>query len=97
MTATDEDVEGDSEAYDCDDCEVSQYWQDLEADAANLDAWRLFHQIVGRFTIETHATGIALERLTVGLEPEAFADLLDRFAILFDVMCPPSSKEQTDT
>lgn len=55
----------------------------------NHHAWTLFHQCATRFLADTHAGGVALARLTADLSAEEFSDLLERFNLLYDVLCPP--------
>ncbi len=61
----------------------------LEGDPENLAAWAMFQKVVNRFTLDTSLVGIALERATREADPDDFADLLARFEILYDALCPP--------
>jgi hypothetical protein len=72
---------------------VAAHWRTLAADAPNDHAWRMFHQAVNRFTADTHTVHLSLERLTNGMEPDAFADLMERFEVLYDVFCPAPERK----
>jgi hypothetical protein len=75
--------------YDCATCPVAAQAAELEADAANAEAWRLFTQTITRFSSDLHLAGVMVDRMTAGMDPEDFADLMRRFGILYDVLCPP--------
>jgi hypothetical protein len=86
--ATDDELETDPEAYDCgDDCPVAAALDALWPE--NADAWRVFHQVVSRFTVEFHLGGEALRRLTGELEADAFEALLERLSLIYDLLYPP--------
>lgn len=73
---------------------MAKQWTDLATDPANFEAYRIFQQAVSRFTVDTHTAPAILGRLTEHLGPEAYADLLDRLGLLYDVLCPaPERKE----
>lgn len=95
--ASDEDVEGDPEAYPCFNpeappCEVAERLEAFLADLENARAWRIFHQVTCRFNADLQCGGAALERLTGDLDAETFADLLDRLRVLYDTLCPAAMK-----
>lgn len=93
--ASDEALDEDPDAYSdaqCEGCAVRQAIEDL--DAPNRDAWSLYRQIVTRFTVDAQVVPLALSRLTADRDPDAFAELLDRFAVLYDALSPP--KEQSE-
>jgi hypothetical protein len=80
--------------YDCGSCVVAEQWTALASDPQNADAYRIFQQTVNRFTVDTHTAATILERLTEHLGPVAYADLIDRLGLLYDVLCPaPERKE----
>jgi uncharacterized protein (UPF0276 family) len=89
MFASDEDVEADCEAYDCEACPVADALADLHDDAENERAWRLFHRAITRFSMDTGAVVVLLERLTKDLDAEEFSELMARFAIFYEAVCPP--------
>lgn len=67
---------------------------ELDADALNRKAWRLYRQCVNRLTIEGGAVGTVLEKLTADSDPEEFSELLDRFIVAFDTFNPlPEPKD----
>lgn len=94
MFATDEEVRADAEAYDCDGsrtgqtCLVADALHALYDDPLNKRAWELYRQSVSRLTVEGHALGLALEKLTADCDAEMFAELLDRLTYAFDVFNP---------
>lgn len=55
----------------------------------NARAWLIFHQTATRFLADVSAGGCALERLTADVGQEEFSDLIERLALLYDVLCPP--------
>ncbi len=91
LTATEEELEEDPEAYlGCEDCPVAQQIDGL--DAQNHDAYRLYQQVVTRFAVEAHAIPLALSRITEDLSQDEFTDLWERFGVLHDVFCPPPER-----
>lgn len=64
--------------------------------AANHEAWRLHQQIVTRFTMDAQAVGMVLLRLTAGFSRDTFAELLERFTILYDALHPPTERPTED-
>jgi hypothetical protein len=56
----------------------------------NAEAWRIFHQVVSRFTHDLQAGGEALRRLTAGVtDVDDYEDLLARLALIYDLLYPP--------
>lgn len=87
----DEDLEDDPDVCeDCNECPVA-HWIDT-LDAPNREAWRLYRQVVTRFTVDAQAIPLVLSRITADYDVDSFTELLDRFAVLHDVMCPPRSE-----
>jgi uncharacterized protein (UPF0303 family) len=72
---------------DCATCPVAEALDGLCP--SNQDAWRVYRQVVTRFAYETRSIPLVLERITADLDPDAFVDLMERFAILFEVFNPP--------
>jgi hypothetical protein len=85
--ASDEDLETESDLFNCDACPVRDALDALWPE--NAAAWALFNRIARRFVADLHAGGEALHRLTADLDAEDFADLLDRLTLIYDVVCPP--------
>lgn len=61
----------------------------LETDADATEAWGLFQRIFTRLTFDAHAVPVVLHKLAGERHPDDFADLMERFSILYDVLCPP--------
>jgi hypothetical protein len=72
---------------------VAEARADLHEDAENVAAWKMFQQVMSRFTVDTHAVSTVLERLTSDMDGRTFADLLERFAILYDALCPAPERK----
>ncbi len=87
MFATDEELETDGEQYDCETCPVADHLQGLWPE--NAEAWRIYRLLASRFLVDLHAGGAALTKLTADLDEEPFEDLMQRLAIIYDVLCPP--------
>jgi hypothetical protein len=66
---------------------------DLSTDSANAEAWRLFNQVYTRLTFDTHCASVVLTKLAGDRDPEAFAELVDRFSVLYDTLYPPPEKK----
>jgi len=88
MFVTDEDRESEPEAYDCETCPVADALYLLDADALNRKAWSLYQQTVSRFTVEGHALGVVLEKLTADCDQDEFEELLARWTFAFDTCNP---------
>lgn len=81
----------DPEAFTgCETCQVAAHIETM--DRANREAWSLYRQVVSRFTMDTQAVPVVLQRLTADLDADEFAETLARFEILYDAVCP---KRQT--
>ena len=94
---SDEEIDADPEAFTCESCPVADALADLETDPDNAAAWRLFQQTVNRFTIDAHLVAETVRRATSGLDDAAYADLMARFAIVYEAVCPPPQRETTET
>jgi len=82
-------LDADSEAYDCTACPVAEALYLLDADALNAKAWNLYLQAVSRFTVEGHALGYVLAKLTTECDADEFQELLRRWTVAFDTFNPP--------
>ncbi len=79
----------DAEAYDCDACPVADALAELDEDAENLEAWRVFHRCVTRFSVDTHTTSLLLDGELRGRDPADVPDLMSRLTLLYDILHPP--------
>jgi hypothetical protein len=88
LTASDDEIDEDPEAYsECATCPVAAELDGLCQ--SNRDIWTLYRQAVTRFAFETHSIPLVLERLTVDMDRDEFLDVMERFAILFEIFNPP--------
>ena len=88
LTASEDDLEEDPGAYtNCEACPVADKVDGLCA--SNREVWRLYRQIVTRFTVDTHTTHVALQKVTESLSQDDTLDLVERFSILYGVFNPP--------
>lgn len=69
----------------------------LEQDRDAHDAWTLFHRVFSRLTVEAHVAGIALEKVAGDRDPDSFAELMARFGIIYDALCPPPDDAEKTT
>lgn len=94
--ATDEEIQSDPDVYDCgEDCPVHAALEDLWPE--NAEAWRLYHSLVSRFVADLGAGAEALRRATSGVaDGEAWAELLERLSLIYDLLCPPSTPAAKD-
>lgn len=86
LFASDEELETDSAQFQCDQCAVAEALDGLWPE--NRRAWALSRRVLTRFTFETGCVALALERLTSECDPEDWADLLTRLAIIYDEVNP---------
>ena len=85
----DAELDADAEAYNCETCPVAEQLAHLDEDQANGEAWRVFHRIFSRFTVDTHIASVVLEHVLAGHETEDTLTLVDRFTLLYDILHPP--------
>ncbi len=85
--ASEEDLEEHEEAFNCETCAVAENVEGLCA--SNREAWRLYRQIVTRFTVDTHTIPVALQSVTAALSQDETLDLIERLDILYGVFNPP--------
>jgi hypothetical protein len=90
MFASEEELEQESDAYDCETCQVLQAVEELSPE--NADAWRMFHRVATRIGADLHMADLILNRLTSDLDAEAFGDLADRLGIIYDAIYPPATR-----
>ncbi len=86
--ASDEELSGDGEQYDCQTCVVAARVEEL--DSENSEAWRLFGRLVSRLTMDVPGlvTPI-LERIVSDLDRDDALDLLQRLSVIYDTVIPP--------
>lgn len=92
MWATQEQIDGDPDQYDCQSCQV---WQRLEGlDQENRQAWTLFRQFAVRLTADAQCGGYVLERLTANVPDEDWPAVWRRLCLLYDVLSPPPPTQE---
>lgn len=79
-------LETDAALFDCDTCAVAQALADLWPE--NVVAWTFFHRLSSRLVRDTHLAGELLRSYTADWDPDAIADLIDRLALVHDVLVP---------
>jgi hypothetical protein len=56
----------------------------------NAEAWRIFQQVVTRFTVDLHAGNEVLRRATAHVDDvEEFGALMDRLSLIYELVYPP--------
>ncbi len=58
----------------------------------NLAAWKLFHQIACRFSVDFQATPPVLSAVLRDQDAEESLDLLQRLSVIYDTVYPPKPK-----
>jgi len=86
QTSDEEIVRTDPSVFNCETCAVRSAIEAL--DSVNAEAWGHFRRLCTRFLFETKSTPVALARITESLDAEDCAELLQRFAILYDAYYP---------
>lgn len=95
LTADDDAIDEDPEMFSrCDQCPVAAQIEAL--DGVNREAWHLFRQVVSRFTVESQAVNVVLQRVTADRSLDEFTELLARFEILYDAVCPPREPRESE-
>jgi hypothetical protein len=89
--ATQEEIDGDPDLYDCQRCPVADALTGL--DDENLEAWRLYHTLASRFLVDAQAVGAVFSRLTADQSPEQLADTCERMRVLYDTLQPPRQEQ----
>lgn len=84
--ASEEELESDPEQYDCETCAVQASLLALRTE--NREAWRIYEQLISRFTFDTHSVGVLLERVLRDREAEEAVDLVARLALIYDEVVP---------
>lgn len=68
---------------------MADHLAELDEDRENAEAWRLFHKLFSRFTVDTHTAAVLLEKLIAERETDDAFDLMDRFTLLYETLHPP--------
>ena len=81
-------VEGDPEAFNCDTCPVRQRQEALDGPSRRaLDIWSRLNR---RFVSEHHVGAWLLAHETADWTADERVDLIERLALIFDVLAPPA-------
>jgi hypothetical protein len=62
-------------------------------DADNADAWSVYGQLCSRFAVDFHLAPALLRHLTEGRAVDDVLDLVDRLAVMYDVLSPPPQRQ----
>jgi hypothetical protein len=84
-------VESDPSAFDCETCPVRQRHEAL--DERSRRAIGIWGRVNRRYITEAGLTATLLTDLTQDWEPSDRVDLLDRLALMYDVLVPSAADE----
>jgi hypothetical protein len=84
--ATDEEIESDPEAYDCEGCEHRMLRECLSSDDEH--ALRLHHQLSMRAVQDLHLTPMVFDIARLRLSEDEAAQLLDRLDLIHEHLSP---------
>lgn len=87
-------LDTDPEQFDCESCPLGEKLWTLDAD--NAEAWRLFGQVYTRLNVEWRLIPNMFERLVAGMDDADVMTLVDRLAIIFDIVNPPRTAQPQD-
>jgi hypothetical protein len=62
-------------------------------DADNADAWAVYGQLCSRFAVDFNLAPALLRHLTEGRAADDVLDLVDRLAVMYDVLSPPPQRQ----
>jgi hypothetical protein len=79
-------VDTDPEEFDCASCELARKQDELWAE--NIDAWQVFQDLARRFVVDVGIGALVLERHLADRGIADALDLVDRLALIYDVVCP---------
>jgi hypothetical protein len=82
----------DDDAFDCETCPVANAQATL--DETNREAWSVYRRVCQRFPYDFHAAPLLLDRLTEHWPASEVVDLLDRLALMYDVLNPPRRADE---
>ncbi len=81
----------DNEQFDCTACELAIAQAALWPE--NAEAWRVFLSVARRFIADTHLTPVVLAQHLAGRDEEHALDLIDRLALIYDMVVPSPKGE----
>jgi hypothetical protein len=84
-------LDTDAEHFDCATCPVADAQDTL--DRENQDAWQLYGRICTRFAVDMGVTADVLRAHVDGWPAADVVDLLERFAVMYDVLSPPPPRQ----
>lgn len=87
LSAEDDELATDPDAYDCDTCAVLDQLDGLWPE--NRAAWTLSRQLLTRFTHDFGCVGLLIERVTRDQDLRDALDLVTRLTMIYDELCPP--------
>lgn len=85
-------LDTDGEHFDCETCEVADALASLDAD--NADAWRVYGQCLSRFAVDLGLVPVQFKALVSGRSDADVVDLMERLAVIYDVLSPPPPPRQ---
>ena len=84
-------IDTDAEHFDCQTCPVPAAFAWLDAD--NVEAWRIYGQCCTRFAVDLGLVPVHFQALIAGMGPDAVDDLMQRLAVIHDVLSPRQVQE----
>ncbi len=81
-------LETDGDQFNCETCPVA--CQQATLDAANVEAWGLYHRMGNRFAVDFHLTADLFRGLVAGWPAEDVVDVLERLSVMYDTLSPPA-------
>lgn len=58
-------------------------------DSDNREAWGIYGRLCNRFTVDLHVAPVVMASCVEGWSADAVIDLVDRLALMHDVLNPP--------
>jgi hypothetical protein len=83
-------LDTDAEHFDCATCPVAEAQSTL--DRENVEAWQLYGRVCTRFAVDVGLVGDVLRAHVEGWPAADVVDLMERFAVLYDVLSPPPKR-----
>ncbi len=91
QNASDDEIETEPDLYQCETCPVSEAQAQLWPE--NAEAWLVFQRMASRFVVDTGLAGDVFRRLTTEHDDDDAVALVERMALLYDIVNPPKAKE----
>jgi hypothetical protein len=91
QSADDETLEGDPEQFDCDNCPLTDAFDDVWPE--NVEAWSLYKRMCSRFTYDFHAVPVLLQKAVEDRDAHEAIELTERLAMIYDTVNPPPKKK----